>query len=223
MHLSESVSERNAYILMERINDVPYESYLLSTRSSLKLYKYVAELSVCFFFWCKFYKFTLQISNTTNVIANMQAQYWSQSYFFIYRFSNTTLLYNIFRQMRNAPVRVSVKYLMSNAVFPGLLMRLCWTKSKITACEPRNMPWMNAVLSTAGVDWVAPACSNIDAPHTGVKASTPGTGWQPPYRQHCFLKGIVEIVWILAEFPFSNISQMNQYWFIYRVGTALTI
>ena len=65
---------------------------------------------VCvFFFWCKFYKFTLQISNTTNVIANMQAQYWSQSYFFIFRFSNTTLLYNIFRQMRTAPVRVSVK------------------------------------------------------------------------------------------------------------------
>ena len=108
---------------------------------------------------------------------------------------------------------------MSNAVFPGLLMRLCWTKSKITACEPRNMPWMNAVLSTAGVDWVAPACSNIDAPHTGVKASTPGTGWQSPYRQHCFLKGIVEIVWILAEFPFSNISQMNQYWFISHRAT----
>ena len=75
--------------------------------------------------------------------------------------------------MRKVTVRVSVKYLMSNAVLPGLLMRLCWTKSKVTVCEPRSMPWINAVLSTAGVDWVAPACSNIDVPHVGVEALTP--------------------------------------------------
>ena len=73
-----SASERNAYILMERINAVTYESYLLST-SSFKLDKFVAELSDSGFFWRKFYNITLQISNTTNVIANVQAQHWSQT------------------------------------------------------------------------------------------------------------------------------------------------
>ena len=42
--------QRNAYILMERIQAVPYQSYMLSTHSPLKPDTFVAELGVFGFF-----------------------------------------------------------------------------------------------------------------------------------------------------------------------------